>query len=212
MSDIETFDELNKKELASIEKIIDEICVNLNISKDRCISALEKSHPYLISSYKYTKARVLTSGEILRHSQFKKHLNNDHPELFFFIVKTGYHRQMNPISDEDNERISSDATDDGYESNELDLIGFFNKGGVFSYRSQKMTEKYSRIFIQNTFELEKGGEYLVFASNYGTIDHVRNYIVEMNFCHVAEGETFVRGFKKSNKDDYILLEFGTEAG
>jgi hypothetical protein len=87
MSGIETFDELNKKELACLEKIIDEICVNLNIGKDRCISALEKSHPYLISSYKYTKARALTSGEILRHPQFKKYTSEVVAVVSVFIEK-----------------------------------------------------------------------------------------------------------------------------
>ena len=134
-------------------------------------------------------------------------------EKFFFIVKTGYHdrmRDMCILTDSENERISSEAIGDLYESDELDLVGFYDCEKHFSYRSEHMKTKHSE-FIDKVFDLNNE-DYLVFESNNGTIDHVNDYVINMKYCHVFKGEIYVRGFKKVDDVDYVYLEFGTEAG
>lgn len=52
------------------------------------------------------------------------------PKLFYFFVNTGYHEKMKGmcvLDDAENERISSEATGDGYDVLELDLVGWFDK-------------------------------------------------------------------------------------
>ena len=142
-------------------------------------------------------------------------------KLFYFFVKTGSHEKMRGLcsfDDAENERISAEATGDGYDSHELDLVGRFIRQPVtfensnpleFKFRSAKMAEKYSSIMEWQPFDC-LNDDYLVFASSHGSLGYVNKYVAEMKFCNVFIGEIFVQGFKKIGNADYILLEFGTE--
>jgi hypothetical protein len=131
---------------------------------------------------------------------------------YFFIVQTGYEdrvREICDLSDEENMRISSEATDDLYESGTLDLVGLFEKGEGFSFRSDEMSNNYSH-FDPSVFNLD--GDYLVLASTFGSLEYVNKYVFEMKFCRVVVGEIIVKGFQKHEDCDYVFLEFGSEGG
>jgi hypothetical protein len=137
---------------------------------------------------------------------------------YFFAVKTGYFDTMRKVckfTPEENERLSSAAIDDMYGATDLDLIGFYENN---TFTSLPIVSKYKtfdegvlRVLQERTF-IAVRDKYLVFGSSSGIVGFISNYVSEMKYCHVFKDEIFVQGFMKQESSEYIVLEYGTEAG
>ena len=130
---------------------------------------------------------------------------------FYFAVQTECHddrmHKMCTFTDEENERLSSEAIDDGYGVSKFDLIGFYEKG-KFILRSQRMKEMYPAFDWSELCDITDVKEdYLVFGSSSGFLHHANQYVQAMGYCHAVDGWMFVEGFKRKRDCDYITLKF-----